>query len=409
MRSPLRGGLLVRNPVLRGWLHVGNAGARAWVALRRAMGRDPEAATGRGRPPRRVLLCVGGHLGDAIIATAAIRDLQARIPGVEIGVAASPAGALALEGHPAVRWLHRVPHWRVDRGEGGAVAKFLRARPGRRAAVREIASVGYDAAVDLGAHWPNAGSLLYRAGVPRRIGWTSGGFGAFYTEPVAWEDGDAHESALHRMLVERLAGGDGAPWSGPPRYLLGEGSAKSRGGAARILREAGVDSDYLVLHLGAGAPAKRWPAGRWARLASLLLAEGERVVLTGQGADDAAVADCIQREAAGVARLVDRFTWGELVEVVRGARGVVCADTGVGHVAAGVDTPCVVVFAAIDRPSRWAPAGARVVTLTHEVSCAPCFEGQGCATMPCVREVREDEVLEALRTMVPRHSPMERV
>jgi hypothetical protein len=69
----------------------------------------------------------------------------------------------------------------------------------------------------------------------------------------------------------------------------------------------------------------------------------------------------------------------------------------------------VVVFAAIDRPSRWAPAGARVVTLTHEVSCAPCFEGQGCATMPCVREVREDEVLEALRTMVPRHSPMERV
>jgi hypothetical protein len=101
--SPLRGRYLANNPALRAMMTASDlllAPLRVW---RR---RTPEVSA-----PRRVLLSVGGHLGDAVIATAAIRRLADALPDAEIGVLLPRSSAVVLDGNARVVRRHYVDHW----------------------------------------------------------------------------------------------------------------------------------------------------------------------------------------------------------------------------------------------------------------------------------------------------------
>jgi len=63
--SPLRGRYLASNPFLRALMALSDL-------LLAPLRTQPSIPA---QPPRRVLLSIGGHLGDAVIATAAIRRL----------------------------------------------------------------------------------------------------------------------------------------------------------------------------------------------------------------------------------------------------------------------------------------------------------------------------------------------
>jgi ADP-heptose:LPS heptosyltransferase len=84
------------------------------------------------------------------------------------------------------------------------------------------------------------------------------------------------------------------------------------------------------------------------------------VVLTGDGPEERARAAAI---GAACARppvdLTARTSLGVLAAALRGARLIVCNDTGVSHLADAVRTRSVVVFRATD-PARWAPLDRRL-------------------------------------------------
>src|SRR3569833_3617271 len=121
----LRGGYLLRNPLLLTYLSTTDAILRASLrhyakgrALRHTEKRSDKGATAaepKHSQSRRVLLAIGGHLGDAIIAVRAIQLLHASFPNIEIGVVAPSWSKVALENEPAIRWFHTVDHWRVNR------------------------------------------------------------------------------------------------------------------------------------------------------------------------------------------------------------------------------------------------------------------------------------------------------
>jgi ADP-heptose:LPS heptosyltransferase len=116
-------------------------------------------------------------------------------------------------------------------------------------------------------------------------------------------------------------------------------------------------SGVVVLHPGAAAPARRWPAERFAVLAAGLRADGHDVVVTGSsGERELALAVA---EAAGLPRtsvLAGNLNLLELVALVSDARLLVCGDTGVAHVATATGTPSVLLFGPTP-PSRWGPRG----------------------------------------------------
>jgi ADP-heptose:LPS heptosyltransferase len=114
-----------------------------------------------------------------------------------------------------------------------------------------------------------------------------------------------------------------------------------------------------LVHPGGAAPARRWPASRWSRVAEELADAGHDVVVTGS-ADER---DLCRSVAAGAglsdqAVLAGRVDLTGLCALVACARLVVCADTGVGHLATAYRTRSIVLFGPVP-PSRWGPPPER--------------------------------------------------
>jgi ADP-heptose:LPS heptosyltransferase len=110
-----------------------------------------------------------------------------------------------------------------------------------------------------------------------------------------------------------------------------------------------------LVHPGGAAPSRRWPASRWSRVAEQLADAGHDVVVTGSAGE----LDLCRSVAAGAgladqAVLAGRLDLLALCAVVSCARLVVCADTGVGHLATAYRTRSVVLFGPVP-PSRWGP------------------------------------------------------
>ncbi len=128
----------------------------------------------------------------------------------------------------------------------------------------------------------------------------------------------------------------------------------------------------VVIHPGAAAPSRRWPADRFAEVASTLKAAGHRVVVTGS-AEEKPLADAIAAqsglpETSVVAGQLDILG---LVALVGDGRLLVCGDTGVAHIATATGTPSVLLFGPTP-PSRWGPRGeGRHITMWAGISGDP--------------------------------------
>jgi heptosyltransferase-2 len=155
-------------------------------------------------------------------------------------------------------------------------------------------------------------------------------------------------------------------------------------------------SRRVGIHLGAAfGSAKLWPVERVTELCRLLQRDGHVPVLLGTR-EDVTTADAVHAQVR-VASLVgrDRPTW--LPALLAELDAVVCGDTGVGHLAAALDTPVVVLFG----PTDWrltAPRG-RVETLRHPTPCAPCFYRTCPIEHPCLRGIPAEAVRAGLERL----------
>jgi ADP-heptose:LPS heptosyltransferase len=389
--SPLRGKYLVQDRIPNAGLALADGVLglfRGWNRAGREVGR-----------PRRILIAIGGHLGDAVIATSVLPVLRAAFPEAEIGVLVGSWARPVLEGHPLIRWFHVVDHWKLNRSGDSLAGRLRRYWRTRERALWELREVGYDAAVDLYAFFPNAAPLLWRAGIPVRVGYVSGGFGPLLTHALEWSEAKAHVTDHHMELLRVL----GAAVPDQVRYALPPVPAAAIDEAATFSRAHGLESGaYLVLHLGAGNRRKEWPRERWRALAERLAREGRRLVFTGAGREQAAEVAAVTSGLTGCVDACDRLSWPAFVHVIQEAGLVVCVDTVAGHVASGVGTPCVWIAAGMSDPYYWRPVGGRTIVVTNPVPCSPCFRSEGCGAMACVRGVEVDAVYEAVKALLER-------
>lgn len=116
-----------------------------------------------------------------------------------------------------------------------------------------------------------------------------------------------------------------------------------------------------LVHVGAGAAARRWPSERWSSVIADLLGRGERVVLTA-GAHESEQAHLIARTAhlPDTHVLAGRASLIELAALVAAAGRVVSTDTGVAHLATAYRVPSLVLFGP-SSPEVWGPPKTRAL------------------------------------------------
>lgn len=380
-RSPTRGPYLVQST--RGLIYL--KALDTLLALNRRS-TPPEV-----RPIKRLLVGIGGHLGDAIMATNVLPAIVGALPDVEIGVAAPSWTWPAIEGHPAIRWIHRVDHWKLNRSAAARLAKLGQSMATHREARSQIRAVGYDAAIDLYPFYPNMSILFARSRIPVRVGYESGGGGPAYTQPLEWSIDRDHMMVKQLRAVAELLG-RGQVVLG---YALPPVKPADEERALALLAEAALIDRYVVIHPGTGNSLKAWPLDHWLHVAKALVRAGRRVVITGAGATERAAAEWLRTHEPGIIDLSGRTNVSQLRGVFRRAAVVVASDSAAGHLSAAEGTPVVSIMAGISDPEQWKPWSDTGVALMRPVPCAPCFRPDGCAAMNCVRDVTVDAVLAA--------------
>ncbi len=320
-------------------------------------------------------------VGDAVMATPALRALRGRFPAERILGVARPSIRQVLEPNP---WIDAY----VETGKSTAD-------------MRRAAAVLRREKVDAGILMPNSfrSALLFWAGrVGRRIGYDRGGRGLLLTDALQppREHGrfvPAPMITYYGALVEPL----GAKVTDNRLELFP--TPADDAAAVAALAKAGLDpAKTLLLCPGfAFGPSKAWPAEHWAGSGRRRRDRFGLAAAVLCGPAEAPAAQAILRRPPDVATLHDKgLSLAAARSVVRLARAMVAIDSGLRHYAAAFDKPVVALFGPTD--IQWTETWHRKeVRLQRRPPCGPCQQPVcPTGTTECMWKIRPEEALDAL-------------
>lgn len=319
---------------------------------------------------RRVLAVRLDNLGDVLMTTPALAAIHRSVPLAQLTLLASPAGAAVARHVPLIdEVLEFAAPW--VKGPGATVV------PGAEAElVACLAAQAFDAAVVFTVCTQSAlpAALLCRmAGIPLRLAHSRenpyGLLTDWVPETDQVRDGMRHEVARQLALVERVG------WRVEDDRLFLATNESERSAVRTRLHAAGIapHRPYFVVHPGASAASRRYPATRFGLAADeIARRSGCTAVFTG----DAAEHDLIE-QARGAMRnpsvsMAGLLDLGELAALIAGARLVIANNTGPAHIAAAMGTPVVVLYALTNPQHTPWRVPARV--LSHVVGCRWCLK-----------------------------------
>jgi ADP-heptose:LPS heptosyltransferase len=355
-------------------------------------GSGPARPEGSGAPQggapmgRHVLVARQDSIGDVLLAGPAVRAVAAAAERVTLlcGPRGRAAGALlpgvdqVVVAHAA--WIDAVPHPVT--------------RAGMDELVDRLADLEVDQALVLTSFHQSPlplALLLRMAGAPT-IAAISVDYPGSLLDVRHRVDDDRHEVerglSLAATLGYRLADGD-------------DGRLRVRRHPAADPPDLG-DGPYVVVHPGASAPARAWAPEGHAALVGALVAEGRRVVVTGDSGERRLTAT-VAGGRPGVVDLGGKVDLAGLAEVLAGAEVVVVGNTGPAHLAAAVGTPVVSLFSPVVPAVRWRPWGVRHVLLGDQRAACAGSRARVCPVPghPCLGGVPVDEVVAAVDRLAP--------
>jgi len=354
------------------------------------------------RGVRRLLAVRVDNLGDVLMTTPALAAAAQSLPGVEIALLGGPrAGALA----PHLSMVREIIPARVPWMPGEV-------DPGdEHMLVERLADGRFDAAVIFTVCTQSAlpAAMLCRlAGIPLRLAHVRENPYGLLSDWVPETDlvlADArHEVRRQLDLVGHVG------WRTTDERLH---FALRQPDVARI--DAWLDGEWMeqgerplvVVHVGASAPSRRWPAERFGQVADVLAYEqGARIVFTG-GLDEAglvaAARECMKQPSHS---LVGRLTLGQLGALIARADLLVGNNSGPAHLAAALGTPVVDVYALTNPQHTPWQVPSRV--LSRDVDCRGCLKSR-CPQghHRCIADIAPGEAVDAALSLLgqPRGTP----
>ncbi|HEY8687110.1 MAG TPA: glycosyltransferase family 9 protein, partial [Chloroflexota bacterium] len=165
----------------------------------------------------------------------------------------------------------------------------------------------------------------------------------------------------------------------------------------KLLAELSL-SGVILIHPGAGAVWKRWPAARFANTGMELLRRGLRVSLVEGPADGEAVA-AVQRHATEPFSVLPPMPIRRLGAILSLAPCYLGNDSGVTHLAGAVGTPTVALFGPTD-PTTWKPLGETTVLRHCKATSRPDTGMRVCDDPTCLEAITVDEVVRGIEQAI---------
>ena len=352
--------------------------------------------------PSSILLIRLRLIGDVVFTTPAIGALRRRFPDARLTYLVEAPAEPVVRHHPALNEIivverpRGLARWRYDL----QLARRLRSRR-------------FDLVIDFHGG-PRSGLLAWATRAPQRIGYDLPGRRWCYTTRVPWTRSlvpPRHSVRNQWALLEPL-GLDAPSRDRDPVTMPLDAAAAHEVGAR--LQRAGVrdDAAVIVLHVSAGNPFRRWPAGSFAATAAALaVADRSRRIVITSGPSETAAAEAVADEArhlageaaAGIVRSGE-FDLSELRALVDRAALYIGGDSGPMHLAATTRTPVVALFGPTlpERSMPWRdPSIGAIAIDAGPLPCRPCHQRE-CVLgdFRCLAMISPNMVVEAAERLL---------
>jgi ADP-heptose:LPS heptosyltransferase len=374
--SPLRGIYLVKNSFLYFFLKSIDFFSFVFFKKNKKIPKIPE----------KILLSNIAHLGDLVIATSVLPIIKKKFPKTEIGFICSSASRELIKNHHLIDKVYFLDHWKLNRTNSSFLKKFVRYFVMRFKIVRKLKKEKYDVAIDLYYYFPNTIYLFWKAKIPIRIGYTSGGFKNFLTHRLNWKNENKHVSEYQFNLLKFL-GVDLDEMKNLkltlPLFLL-------------KIKTIQLPENYVIFHIGAGHLKKMWDLKKWKKLTDYLIKKGIKIVFTGKGKEENKQIDLIIENQENCINLCDKLNLLEMIGIIQKAKMIVCVDSLILHVASALQKKTIVIYSSINNYRHWVLKKEWIFPVIKNLKCCPCYLKNGCKPMDCLNKITVEDVLSTM-------------
>jgi heptosyltransferase-3 len=222
-----------------------------------------------------------------------------------------------------------------------------------------------------------------------------------------WEDSERALEPEAARLARNLAELGDAHLEQPASWDLHLTDAEHARANEALSSTAG--HPIMAVSVGTKVQSKDWGRDNWRALLNRLaiLYPDHALALCGapeeNEASEFAADGWRQNSSTPVVNLCGVLTPRESAAVFAQARVFVGHDSGPMHLAAAVQTPCVAIFAARNKPRVWFPYGKRHRVIYHQTDCWGCgLETCIVERKKCLTSITVDEVASEVRTLLDR-------
>ncbi len=331
------------------------------------------------------------NIGDVIMLGPALRAVKETLPDARLTLLASPGGATAV---PLLPWIDDTIVWRASWQDVGGHIPFDPQR--EQQLISLLAEHTFDAALiftsfSQSPHTP--GYVCYLAGIPLRAGESKEFSGGTLTTELRSGPDELHQVERNLRLVEHLG------FVARDRRLKIEINEDACTNVTKLLATRGLNEhdQYIIIHPGASAQARRYSAERFGTLARLLTRKGLTVLLTGVDKEASTLREICAHVPA--AHCIIGTSLAEYAALIEKAALVICNDSLPMHLADALRTPVIVLFSGTDYEEQWRPRNTHSRLLRRETVCHPCYLFKCPIQLKCL-DISPEEVVEVVGAML---------
>lgn len=375
--------------------------------------------------PKRILIRSTNWIGDAVMTTPAVHSIRENFPDAEITMLSVPWVADIFRMNPDVD-----KHFIYDKK-----LLYQGKMKGPLKLAKDLKPFAFDMAFLLQNSF-EAALITKMAGIPVRAGYKRDGRGILLTHGVkiSQETKKKHHVHYYQDMLAALGLTTGDNTLRLP--LIQSLKDKTIGfvdclkhqnpishadlkmmdviqGLPQIqsLNDNRVDIPIIGFNPGAAfGPAKQWPIDKFAKLAELICDNfgdsGCIIMVFGTDADSEAAANirnASDRCQYHVLDMTGKTSLKQAMSLIKCCDAFVTNDSGLMHVAAGLDTPSIAIFGSTDHIAT-GPFSDNSIILRREIECSPCMQTH-CPKghLKCLESISAEDVYEDLAKILSKN------